>query len=188
MSQLLRRLRLDTPVGAARALIDDDDATCALGFEDGFAELERRVTARSDARVVEGDASTTTLARALEAYFAGDLGALAAVAARPRGTAFEERVWTALRDIGPGETRAYGELAASLGAPSAARAVGAANGKNPVSLIIPCHRVVGARGELTGYAWGVARKRWLLEHEAGARGMIRPCIAHEWRKRQPHRI
>jgi len=93
----------------------------------------------------------------------------------PRGTEFQISVWQALRAIPHGETRSYGELARSLGRPAASRAVGAANGKNPISIIVPCHRVVGANGHLTGYAGGVPAKRWLLDHEATSGG--RPSAA-----------
>jgi len=86
----------------------------------------------------------------------------------PRGTAFQRRVWDALRAIPYGTTTSYGELARRLGDPSATRAVGAANGKNPIPIIVPCHRVVGSRGELTGFGGGLDRKRWLLEHEGVA--------------------
>lgn len=84
----------------------------------------------------------------------------------PRGTPFQERVWSALRAIPYGMTWSYADLARRIGAPNAARAVGAANGKNPIPIIVPCHRVVGARGELTGFGGGIERKRWLLAHEA----------------------
>ena len=87
----------------------------------------------------------------------------------PRGTGFQARVWEQLARIPFGETRSYGELARALGRPSAWRAVGAANGKNPISIVVPCHRVIAASGALTGYAGGVAAKRWLLDHERRAR-------------------
>ena len=87
----------------------------------------------------------------------------------PRGTAFQQEVWDALRAIPAGETRSYGEVAAALGRPGASRAVGAATGRNPISIIVPCHRLVGASGAMTGYAGGVDRKRWLLDHERGVR-------------------
>jgi methylated-DNA-[protein]-cysteine S-methyltransferase len=83
----------------------------------------------------------------------------------PHGTPFQERVWNALRQIPYGATAGYAELARRIGAPDAARAVGAANGKNPIPIIVPCHRVIGARGELTGFGGGIERKRWLLAHE-----------------------
>lgn len=82
-----------------------------------------------------------------------------------RGTAFQTRVWRELLEIGHGETWSYGELAQSIGQPTASRAVGAANGKNPISIIVPCHRVIGSNGDLTGYGGGMPAKRWLLDHE-----------------------
>jgi methylated-DNA-[protein]-cysteine S-methyltransferase len=110
------------------------------------------------------------LARAaaqLAEYFAGTRRTFDLPLA-PRGTGFQRIVWHALAKIPYGETRSYGELARAIGRPAASRAVGAANGKNPLSIVVPCHRVVGASGELTGYAGGVATKRWLLDHEAGS--------------------
>lgn len=83
------------------------------------------------------------------------------------GTDFQHRVWQALVSIPFGETRSYGELAEQLGSKGGQRAVGAANGKNPISIIVPCHRVIGSEGKLTGYASGIGRKQWLLAHEAG---------------------
>jgi methylated-DNA-[protein]-cysteine S-methyltransferase len=104
-------------------------------------------------------------ARALERYFAGDVRALEGLACDLSGTEFQRRVWKALREIPVGRTLSYAELARRVGRPTAARAVGAANGANPVALVVPCHRVIGASGALTGYAFGVERKRWLLAHE-----------------------
>ena len=85
------------------------------------------------------------------------------------GSPFQRRVWQALLDVPYGQTASYGEIARRLGVPTAARAVGAANGRNPVSIVVPCHRVIGASGTLTGYGWGTDRKAWLLDHEARAR-------------------
>ncbi len=104
----------------------------------------------------------------LAAYFAGDFDALAPIAVDAGGTSFQQRVWHALRRIPLGETRSYQALARAIGAPAAVRAVGAANGANPIGIVVPCHRVIGADGRLVGYAGGVERKRWLLAHEAGA--------------------
>jgi methylated-DNA-[protein]-cysteine S-methyltransferase len=84
---------------------------------------------------------------------------------RLEGTEFQKRVWRALLDVGYGETANYGEIARAIGRPNAVRAVGAANGRNPVSIIVPCHRIVGSSGDLTGYGGGLWRKKWLLEHE-----------------------
>ena len=100
----------------------------------------------------------------LDAYFAGDRREFELPLA-PRGTPFQTRVWDALRRIPYGETRTYAELAHDLDAPSACRAVGAANGRNPLSIVVPCHRLIGSNGSLTGYGGGLAAKRWLLEHE-----------------------
>ena len=98
-------------------------------------------------------------------YFAGDYHSLDAIPVSTGGTAFQQQVWAALRTIPIGETRSYGELAAQLGRPTAYRAVGATNALNPVGIVLPCHRVIGADASLTGYAGGLERKRWLLQHE-----------------------
>jgi methylated-DNA-[protein]-cysteine S-methyltransferase len=102
---------------------------------------------------------------AIGAYFDGHIHAIEAVPATPTGTPFQKRVWSLLRKIPPGRTVTYGAIANELGTPSAARAVGAANGANPIPIVIPCHRVIGANGTLTGYGSGVFRKEWLLAHE-----------------------
>jgi methylated-DNA-[protein]-cysteine S-methyltransferase len=101
----------------------------------------------------------------LRDYFAGDLQALDAIGVDPAGTPFQQEVWAALRRIPAGTTLSYGELAASVGCKAGARAVGAANGSNPIALIIPCHRVIRGDGSLCGYGGGVWRKAWLLRHE-----------------------
>lgn len=101
----------------------------------------------------------------LGAYFAGRLADFDLPLA-PGGTPFQKKVWTALREIPCGETRSYGQLAARLGVPEASRAVGAANGRNPIAIVVPCHRVIGADGKLTGYAGGLNIKKALLDHEA----------------------
>jgi methylated-DNA-[protein]-cysteine S-methyltransferase len=101
----------------------------------------------------------------LDEYFAGARRTFALPLAA-QGTAFQRAVWASLVEIPYGATRSYGELASALGKPSASRAVGAANGRNPISIVVPCHRVIGANGALTGYAGGEERKRWLLQHEA----------------------
>lgn len=101
----------------------------------------------------------------IQAYFAGDLDALDAIAVDPAGTPFQQLVWQMLRTIPAGRTDTYGRIAERIGRPSASRAVGLANGQNPISLVIPCHRVIGTNGKLTGYGGGLDRKQWLLEHE-----------------------
>ncbi|MGP8247435.1 MAG: methylated-DNA--[protein]-cysteine S-methyltransferase [Bryobacteraceae bacterium] len=103
----------------------------------------------------------------LEAYFAGEVTAIDRIPVDARGTPFQLEVWAALRQIPAGSTTTYGQLAARIGRPNACRAVGLANGSNPVAIVVPCHRVIGANGALTGYGGGLARKRWLLDHERG---------------------
>lgn len=104
-------------------------------------------------------------AERIRAYFDGDLQSLETLPVAPPGTPFQQEVWKALRKVRPGATVSYGELAKRVGRPKASRAVGMANARNPVALVIPCHRVIGANGKLTGYAYGLERKRWLLRHE-----------------------
>jgi methylated-DNA-[protein]-cysteine S-methyltransferase len=116
----------------------------------------------------------------LAAYFAGDLREFELPLA-PRGTQFQARVWDALRRIPYGQTRTYADVARELGSPTACRAVGAANGRNPLSIVVPCHRLIGSDGSLTGYGGGLAAKHWLLEHERGARSPFSspsPCSGH----------
>ena len=102
---------------------------------------------------------------ALRAYFAGDLHALDRLSVDPIGTTFQRRVWTALRTVKAGLTVSYADIANAIGAPTSTRAVGAANGANPIAIVVPCHRIIGSGGSLVGYGGGLERKRWLLEHE-----------------------
>lgn len=105
------------------------------------------------------------IATAIRGYFDGDIRAVDGLAVDGGGTDFQRQAWDALRGIPPGEVRTYGQMAALLGRPNAARAIGSANALNPISLVIPCHRLVGGTGALTGYGGGIERKRWLLAHE-----------------------
>ncbi|WHZ24881.1 MAG: Methylated-DNA--protein-cysteine methyltransferase [Nitrospira sp.] len=107
-------------------------------------------------------------ASAIAAYFDGDLHAIDSLPTATEGTPFQKRVWHALRHIPVGHTLSYGELAKRIGRPAAVRAVGLANGANPIGIVVPCHRVIGADGSLTGYGGGLERKRWLLNHEKRA--------------------
>lgn len=161
--------RIASPVGEVLVVTDADGAVRALDFHD-FEDRMRRLLRRhyGEVTLVAGRAPEP-VRRAVEAYFGGDLSAFDAVEVKTGGTDFQRAVWKALRDIPAGETRSYGQLAAAIGAPRAVRAVGLANGSNPVGVIVPCHRVIGTNGALTGYAGGVERKRWLLEHEADGR-------------------
>ncbi|MCW5730682.1 MAG: methylated-DNA--[protein]-cysteine S-methyltransferase [Alphaproteobacteria bacterium] len=146
-------------------MVCDGDTLVALDFADCQARLGRLLTLRWPAhRLVPAQAPPEAAAR-LEAYLSGRLDAFAGLALDPGGSTFQRQVWAALRRIPPGGTMSYGELAAQLGRPAAARAVGHANGRNPIAIAIPCHRLIGGDGRLTGYAGGLERKAWLLRHE-----------------------
>jgi methylated-DNA-[protein]-cysteine S-methyltransferase len=160
--------RVATPVGEVLLVTDGEGAVRALDFADYEARMTRLLARHAPgAALVEGRAPEA-VRRAVEAWFGGDLSALDGLTVRTGGTAFQRTVWAALRAIPTGETRSYGQLAAAIGAPKAVRAAGLANGQNPVAVIVPCHRVIGANGTLTGYAGGLERKRWLLKHEGVA--------------------
>lgn len=157
----------DSPIGRI-LFASDGQAVCALDFED-YRERMNRLLARLFVEVEFAPHSDPLkLKERLQAYFSGNIFALDRVPVNSGGSAFQRQVWTALRSIPPGETWTYGQLAARLGRPHAARAVGRANSLNPIAIIVPCHRVIGASSALTGYAGGLERKRWLLEHERAA--------------------
>jgi methylated-DNA-[protein]-cysteine S-methyltransferase len=120
----------------------------------------------------------STAARALLAYFDGDHNAINRLPTATNGTAFQRAVWSALRRIPAGRTIGYGALAAEIGHPKAVRAVGSANGANPIAIVVPCHRVIGADASLTGYGGGLPRKRWLLAHERGERPLFEELVMH----------
>jgi methylated-DNA-[protein]-cysteine S-methyltransferase len=165
-----RVARVASPLGALLAVTDAAGALVALDFADCEPRMRRLLRARHGCDALVAAPAPPAVEAALAAYFAGDLGALAALPTRAPGTAFQRRVWRALLDVAPGATESYGALAARIGRPGAARAVGLANGANAMALVVPCHRVIGAGGALTGYAGGVARKRWLLAHERAHAG------------------
>ena len=166
---------IDTPLGPARALARDG-RLCALQLAT-MAPRTTSILARLDglgARPARDPAGVTT---ALAAYFRGDIQAVDAIDVDPDGTPFQRRVWAALRTIPAGETTSYGAIARAIGLPSASRAVGAANGANPIWIVVPCHRVIGASGALTGYAGGLDVKRRLLVHEQEWRTPSLPLLA-----------
>jgi methylated-DNA-[protein]-cysteine S-methyltransferase len=157
--------RLATPVGEMLVVTDADGAVRALDFA-GYEPRMMRLLARHWGPVdLTPGRAPERVRTAIAAYFAGDLTALDGLEVKTNGTAFQREVWAALRRIPAGTTVSYGGLAQAIGRPKAVRAVGLANGGNPVGVIVPCHRVIGANGTLTGYAGGVERKRALLEHE-----------------------
>jgi methylated-DNA-[protein]-cysteine S-methyltransferase len=167
--------RFESPLGTL-SLYCRDAALVALEFDAPPGQTRERLLRRfPDAGFVE--CAGTPAAAALRRYFHGELDALTGLAADAGGTAFQARVWDALRDIAPGHTLSYGALARRLGQPRAVRAVGLANGQNPVAVVIPCHRVIGTDGSLVGYGGGLERKRWLLAHEGALPAEQRPLFA-----------
>ena len=148
---------VDSPIGPL-VLVAQDDAVAGVYMDSHRHEPDPSAHGARDDRVLPA------LREQLAAYFTGDLEDFDVRIDAP-GTDFQQRVWAALRGIPYGQTWSYGELATHLGQPAASRAVGLANGRNPVSIVVPCHRVIGSTGSLTGYGGGVERKRWLLEHE-----------------------
>jgi methylated-DNA-[protein]-cysteine S-methyltransferase len=156
--------RVASPLGEL-VLASDGEALTSVRFEEHAHLAPLSPRSRRDERA----ALLVEARRQISAYFAGELRAFSLPLA-PRGSEFQRKVWEALREIPYGATSSYGALARRLAAPRHARAVGHANGRNPFSILVPCHRVLGANGALTGYAGGLARKRWLLAHEAAVSG------------------
>jgi methylated-DNA-[protein]-cysteine S-methyltransferase len=165
---------LDTPIGRLVFVVDGEARLCAVGFVDGEKRMDRQVRAYADDPAFElvpesNPGGTTAMFRA---YFDGELTAIDRMSVAVGGTPFQKRVWNALREIPCGETWSYGQLARHIGKPRAVRAVGLANGANPVGIVVPCHRVIGADGSMTGYGGGIERKKWLLAHERRAGGSL----------------
>jgi methylated-DNA-[protein]-cysteine S-methyltransferase len=165
----LALLKVSSPLGPLLVAVTEEGALCGLGFADrqgalrGYLDREFAGAAPS----VE-PCHLKAAVRCLESYFAGDLEAFGALPVELRGTSFQQAVWQRLALIPAGSVMTYGELALAIDRPGACRAVGGACHANPVTIAVPCHRVVGAGGALTGYGGGLARKRWLLQHEAAA--------------------
>ncbi len=157
----LARIDFSSPLGALQVYCSTEAVTGLLFVERDRTKLERNFGA-FEAEPVE---EALGVRGALQRYFEGDIGALENLPAEGAGTPFQREVWAALRTIRPGETTTYGALAKKLGREGAQRAVGAANGANPIGLIVPCHRVIGHANKLTGYGGGLDRKHWLLRHE-----------------------
>jgi methylated-DNA-[protein]-cysteine S-methyltransferase len=157
--------RLQTPIGTALLVTDADGVLRALDWEDYQPRMKQLLRLQYGTVVLKDARSPNDLRAALTGYFKGDLGCLSRIRWRVAGTPFQHKVWTALPRIKPGTTMSYGAFAARLDMPTAVRAVGHANGSNPISVVVPCHRLIGSNGSLTGYGGGLERKRWLLEHE-----------------------
>lgn len=167
MSELFFSEAFDTPTGRMLIVTDAQQRLRAAEWEDKSPRMERslRLHYGAGGYQLQPTRSHSPARLALEAYFEGELVAIESIRTQTRGTDFQRRVWSALRDIPVGTTVSYGQLAATIGRPAAVRAVGAANGANPIPVIVPCHRVIGADASLTGFGGGLERKRWLLAHE-----------------------
>ena len=157
--------RVSSPLGTIVLVCDREGDLRALDFEDHEARMQRLLRRYYGPCVLERGRVPSAVREPLTAFFAGEIEAIASVIVRTHGTEFQRRVWAELRRIPAGTTMTYGQLATMIERPNASRAVGLANGANPIAIIVPCHRVIGADGTLTGYGGGIERKRWLLAHE-----------------------
>ncbi|MBT6442218.1 MAG: methylated-DNA--[protein]-cysteine S-methyltransferase [Alphaproteobacteria bacterium] len=157
--------QMASPLGKL-LVVASETVVCAVKFDDAEGPLVSALQKRFGPQLSLREADDPLAAcSALTDYLNGDLTAVDTLPVDGGGTPFQARAWAALREIPAGTTENYGQLAARLGKPTASRAVGAANGRNPINIIVPCHRVIGADGSLTGYGGGLWRKRWLLAHE-----------------------
>jgi methylated-DNA-[protein]-cysteine S-methyltransferase len=169
MAERMRLLvdRAPTPIGELVIIADTAGNLRTIDWTDHEERLYRLLGRQygESGFVLEAARDPGGLTGAMRSYFAGELSAIERLPAQTAGTPFQQQVWSALRSIPCGSTLSYAELARRIGRPSAVRAVGLANGSNPVSIVVPCHRVIGSNGTLTGYGGGLERKRWLLAHE-----------------------
>jgi methylated-DNA-[protein]-cysteine S-methyltransferase len=159
---------LDTPIGTMRIVCDDLGNLRATDWddhEDRFLRLLKTHYGEAAGRI-RREQNPHGLTHALKSYFEGNISAIDKLPAETNGTGFQRDVWNELRRIPAGTTISYGQLAVKIGRPTAVRAVGLANGSNPIGVVVPCHRVIGSNGKLTGYGGGLHRKEWLLRHEA----------------------
>ena len=159
--------RIDTPLGELFVVADQDGNLCSTAWTDYESNLRPSLEVHygKNGFTIQSARDPGGLTEAIVRYFAGDLAAIDALPVRTVGTPFQREVWRALRGIPCGTTISYAKLARQIGRPNAVRAVGLANGSNPVGIVVPCHRVIGSDGSLTGYGGGLERKRWLLRHE-----------------------
>jgi methylated-DNA-[protein]-cysteine S-methyltransferase len=166
--------RLPTPIGTALLVTDAAGVLCALDWEEYEPRMKELLRLQYGAVSLRDARAPSETTAALTAYFKGDLDRLGTIPWRVAGTPFQRKVWSALPSIPAGTTMSYGALAAKLDMPKAMRAVGHANGSNPLSVVLPCHRLIGAGGSLVKYGGGLERKRWLLAHE----GVVLPKAAN----------
>ena len=164
--------QIDTPIGKMLIVADSNGNLRAVDWSDYEPRMRRLLClhyGKTGFRL-EPTRDSNRLTDAIGRYFGGELDVINALPVRTAGTPFQREVWRALRKIRCGTTISYSQLAKRIGRPAAVRAVGHANGSNPVGVVVPCHRVIGSDGSLSGYGGGIERKRWLLEHEQRARG------------------
>jgi methylated-DNA-[protein]-cysteine S-methyltransferase len=156
--------RIPSPIGII-LLVSDGKSLCSLDFADYEARMMGLLQKRYESVEFVDTIDPQGFSSKIRAYLDGDYGSLDDITVNTGGTSFQQLVWQELRTILVGTTLSYGQLATKLGKPTASRAVGMANSLNPVAIVVPCHRVIGAKAKLTGYAGGLERKQWLLEHE-----------------------
>lgn len=172
MTDVLQLLtdRIRTPIGEMLIIADEDGNLRATDWSDHEARMQRllRLHYGEHGFQLKSHRNPNGLTDVMASYFAGDIEVIDSLPVKTGGTPFQREVWRALRQIQWGTTVSYAELAERIHRPAAVRAVGLANGSNPVGVVIPCHRVIGSDGSLTGYGGGIERKRWLLEHEKSA--------------------
>ena len=161
---ILHTDQIPTPIGEVFIALEGQKLVF-LDFADNLERIEKLLKRRYGSYALEPTHNPHGVSKRVSSYFGGDLTALEGTEVSTGGTEFQKRVWNGLLEIPMGQTWSYGQLAAHLENPGAVRAVGQTNGLNPVALVLPCHRVVGANGTVTGYAGGLERKKWLLEHE-----------------------
>src|SRR4051812_38819612 len=159
--------RINTPIGELLVVADEAGKLRAIDWTDHESRMSRllRLHYRPDGYKLEPVHNPHGLTNVILRYFSGDIHAIDNIAVQTAGTPFQRRVWNELRRIPSGAIVSYGKLAEQIARPKAVRAVGLANGANPIGIVVPCHRIIGSNGSLTGYGGGLERKRWLLEHE-----------------------
>ena len=175
MSKILELVvdRLATPIGELLIVADQSGNLRAVDWTEYESRMHRllRLHYGESGFRVEQTHNLHRLTRAISRYFEGELAAIDTLPVETGGTPFQRDVWRALRNIRCGTTISYAQVAEQIGRPAAVRAVGSANGSNPIGVVVPCHRVIGADGSLTGYGGGLERKRWLLKHEGASIAM-----------------
>jgi methylated-DNA-[protein]-cysteine S-methyltransferase len=178
MKQLLQEI-VNTPLGPV-SLVTLEDKLCALDFEDYESRMHKLLARYRGEYTLAQGRDESSIAERVRAYFGGDLLAIDGIEVDTGGTEFQQQCWQALRRIPAGKTASYAEQARRIGRPQAMRAVGLANGSNPVAIGVPCHRVIGANGTLTGYGGGLWRKEWLLKHEGALQADLPAISRGEW--------